>query len=255
MKHDEIYSLIVDRYIGGELPDEEQIAFEKQLRHDLELQQELQFQHKLHAMIADTEVIQLKQQLDTIYAEQYTPWLRTISAKASKNRKLILRVTALAASLAIIFGSITTLVNSEQTGQQLFDDYYTSAEISMSFRSAADQIDVDLRNAMQLYENNQYSEAIVLFEKVLQEDNSRIGLNLYAGISNLEIEQYDKANKNFQSIIDKKPNAFVESAEWYLALAYLRTDEMDKAREVLTGIVNRDGYFRKDAKKILRKLK
>jgi tetratricopeptide (TPR) repeat protein len=125
----------------------------------------------------------------------------------------------------------------------------------MSFRSAADQVDNDLRSAMVHYENKEYTKAIALFEKVLNQDNSRIGLNLYSGISNMEIQEYEKANENFQKIIDHSTNAFVESAEWYLGLCYLKTEEMNKAKSVFSDIANREGYFRKDARKVLRKIK
>jgi tetratricopeptide (TPR) repeat protein len=107
---------------------------------------------------------------------------------------------------------------------------------------------------MTLYENKDYADAIQLFEKVLAEDNSRVGLNLYSGISHMEIEEYAEANNSFKKIINHKANAFIESAEWYLGLCYLKTNENDKAAIVFEDIVERDGYFKKDARKIIKKL-
>ena len=70
----------------------------------------------------------------------------------------------------------------------------------------------------------------------------------------MEIEEYTKANESFNKIIDHKANAFIESAEWYLGLCYLKTNENQKAFEVFGEIVERDGYFKKDARKIIKKL-
>ena len=70
----------------------------------------------------------------------------------------------------------------------------------------------------------------------------------------MEIKQYDEANKNFKRIIDHKANAFIESAEWYLGLCYLMTNDNLKAREVFEDIASSDGYYKKEARRILKKI-
>ena len=125
----------------------------------------------------------------------------------------------------------------------------------MSFRTAENVVDNDLRSAMILYEQKEYTKAIELFENILKADESRIGLNLYTGISHMEIKEYAEANKNFKKIIDHKANAFIESAEWYLGLCYLMTDDTVKAEEIFVDIAGKNGYYRKEAKRILKMLK
>lgn len=256
MKQEVNLSAYVDKYLDDVLSDKEKKQFNRELRYDTDLQEELDLQKKLNVMLQDGEVLELAQQLDAIYEEQYTPWVKQVGRKIHINRKTLLRSVSIAASVAFILFSLTWLTRVTETSVDgIYEDHFETAEISMSFRSAADQVDQDLRKAMKLYEDKEYTEAIVLFENVLSRDNSRIGLNLYSGISHMEIEEYEKATSNFRKIIDHKANAFVESAEFYLGLCYLKTDETEKAVTVFQDIVNRDGYFRKDARKILRKIK
>jgi hypothetical protein len=46
---------------------------------------------------------------------------------------------------------------------------------------------------------------------------------------------------------------FVEEAEWYRALCYLKLEQKDAAQKHLLAIINRKGYYAEDAKAILRK--
>jgi TolA-binding protein len=71
----------------------------------------------------------------------------------------------------------------------------------------------------------------------------------------MEVKQYDEANIRFKKIIDHKTNAFIESAEWYLGLCYLLKEDEEMAIEIFTEISNNKGFYSKESKKILRKLK
>jgi TolA-binding protein len=71
----------------------------------------------------------------------------------------------------------------------------------------------------------------------------------------MEINEYAKANENFKRIIDHKANAFIESAEWYLGLCYLKTGDINKATEIFQTIAVSEGYYKKEARKVLKRIK
>jgi tetratricopeptide (TPR) repeat protein len=249
MKQEVNYSRYVDRYLDGVMSDSEQIWFEKELDDNAALKSELAMQQKIKTVLQDTGVLDLQVQLDEIYKKTYNPWKDAISIKSTPMRVL----AGIAAGIIIAVVLVTTL-SRKTTSQDLFAEYYKPAEINMNFRTAEDIVDSELRKAMVFYESKNYNQAIVLFEKILKSDNTRVGLNLYSGISRMEINQYDEANRNFSKIIDHKANAFVESAQWYLGLCYIMTNEVDRARDVFTSIVKSDGYYKKDARRILKKI-
>jgi tetratricopeptide (TPR) repeat protein len=255
MKQEMNYSMYVDRYLDGVMSLDEQFWFEKELQHDTNLQEEVKLQRDLQKMLAEKEVLELESELDVIYERAYHPWKTTFSSVSKNIKDSLTKYSVIAASIAvIIIVSVSFLGNRGSSNADIYNAHYQPAEINMSFRAIAEEVNSDLRTAMTLYENKEYAEAIGLFEKVLAEDNSRIGLNLYSGISHMEIEEYAEANQSFKKVIDHKANAFIESAEWYLGLCYLKTNENEKAAAVFGGIVERDGYFKKDARKIIKKL-
>jgi tetratricopeptide (TPR) repeat protein len=255
MKQEMNYSMYVDRYLDGVMSVDEQFWFEKELQHDADLQEEVKLQKNLQKMLAEKEVLELESELDVIYQQTYHPWKTTISSVSRNIKESLTKYTVVAASIAlIIIMSVTFFSRRGSTNADIYNAHFQPAEISMIFRASAEEVNSDLRNAMTMYENKEYGKAIQLFEKVLAEDKSRIGLNLYSGISHMEIEEYAEANKSFQKVIDHQANAFIESAEWYLGLCYLKTNENEKATEVFEEIVERDGYFKKDARKIIKEL-
>jgi tetratricopeptide (TPR) repeat protein len=254
MKQEINYSRYVDRYLDGVMNSNEKIWFEKELEGNKELQESVSFHRRIMSAIADTEIVDLQNQLDTIHKQSYKPWTRAKHLSGNP-KKILYALGGIAATVVILMFVWVNSVKNNASTADLFAQYYQPAEINMSFRTAEDIVDRDLRSAMVFYETRNYRQAIQLFEKILEGDQSRIGLNLYSGISNMEISEYAKANENFRRIIDHKANAFIESAEWYLGLCYLKTGDVTKAIEIFQAIADSDGYYRKEAKKVLNRIK
>jgi len=252
MKQEMNYSEYVDRYLDNVMSKEERIWFEKELEGNLKLQNEVKLQKNLQAAITDSETMALKKQLNLIHDQVYKPWTVKVSKFSMK------KATVIVSGIAVAFALVALFLISQKnkpSSADLYAQYFKPAEIGMSFRTSGNAVSNELRTAMMLYESKRFDEAIVMFEQILEKDNSRVGLNLYSGISHLEVNQYDEANIRFKRIIDHKSNAFIESAEWYLGLCYLLKEDEENAVEVFKKIVDKKGYYAKDAKKILNKLK
>ncbi len=248
------YSRYIDRYLDGVMETDEKIWFEKELKDNKELEAELQFQKRIFEVISDNETMMLHTQLEEIHSNIYRPWVRSLNIPTSTIRRYMYVAGTVAATLAILMILWFTSSKDKVSTADLFAEYYQPAEINISFRTAEDIVDSDLRTAMFFYENKEYSKAITLFEKILDSDQTRIGLNLYSGISHMELNHYTKANENFRKIIDHKENVFIESAQWYLGLCYIKTGEIDKAKDIFESIDANNGYYKKEAHKVLKKL-
>lgn len=254
MKQEINYSRYVDRYLDGVMESDEKIWFEKELENNEELKSEVSFQKRLLNVLADSEILDLNSQLEDIHSQVYKPWARSINLPL-RSRKTLYILGSMAATIAVLMFVWLNSAKNNISSAELYAEYYQPAEINMSFRTAEDIVDKDLRSAMLLYEDKEYSKAISLFEKILSTDDSRIGLNLYSGISYMELSHYAEANENFKRIIDHKANAFIESAQWYLGLCYLKTGEIDKANEIFQAIASSEGYYKKEARKVLKKIR
>ena len=95
----------------------------------------------------------------------------------------------------------------------------------------------------------------VLFKKILDKDNSNIAVWFYYGISNIETKNYENSIKAFNTIIKQNDNLYIEHAEWYLGLCYLKNNQKEKAIDQFMLVAsNPDNFHRQEAKNILEKL-
>jgi tetratricopeptide (TPR) repeat protein len=251
MKQDFDYSRFIERFLKGEMSPEEKKWFEKEIEGNLALKNEIDFRRQVDTVLSDKEMIELKAQLDQIHQEIY----EVTERGKGTIRKIYQRVYVAAGSLVIIAFLLTMfLTNRNYSNEKLIDLYYSPAKVSVNFRTSAPDQD-KLAQAMKLYENKQFEKAIAIFESILSKDESKIGLNLYSGISYLELAKYNEANKNFQKILNNKPNAFVESATWYLGMCYIMTNERVKAAEQFEALASKDGYYKENARNILKRIK
>jgi tetratricopeptide (TPR) repeat protein len=161
-----------------------------------------------------------------------------------------------AASLAVIisFGTYGVFFK-KVSGNRIVTQFYKPYDVTLVNRSENRDINVVLREALMYYQNEEYSEAIPLFQEVLEMNPMNVESNLYTGISQFEIKLYEEAKQSFSRVIEHDDNLYIEQAEWCLGFCYLMLDEKDKAIIHFTRVKDVNGLYSKDAKKILRKLK
>jgi tetratricopeptide (TPR) repeat protein len=251
MKQDFDYSRFIERFLQGDMTPDEKIWFEKEIEGNSALKNEIDFRRQVDSVLSDKDLIELKAQLDQIHQEIY----EVTERGKGTIRKIYQRVYFAAGSL-VIFALLFTmyLSNRNLSNDRLLELYYQPAKVSMNFRASAPGQD-KLAQAMQLYQGKQYAKAIALFENIIKNDASSVGVNLYSGISYMELKQYSKANQKFQNILKNRPNPFVESATWYLGMCYIETNDRDKAAQQFAALANKGGFYQHDAKSILKHIK
>jgi tetratricopeptide (TPR) repeat protein len=60
----------------------------------------------------------------------------------------------------------------------------------------------------------------------------------------MEIKDFNKAIDILNQIIANQDNAFLEHAEWYLALCYIKTNRLTEAKKIINQIKTSDSYYR-----------
>lgn len=229
----------------------EATAFEETLENDPELKEEVDLYREVEAAIADTEMLDLRAQLDEIH-EELTPQLEKLKRNSSKR---ILRY-AVAASLAVIISLGTySLFFRNVNNNRIVTEFYKPYDVTLINRSANTSITPLMREALYKYENQEYKEAISLFRDILELNPEMTASHLYSGISYLEIEEYTHAKQSLTAVLEHNDNLYMEQADWYLGIVYLLNDERDKANLQFQKIREKDGFYKEEAAKILRKLK
>jgi tetratricopeptide (TPR) repeat protein len=157
--------------------------------------------------------------------------------------------------VAAIIASVLYYTTGRTSAEEIYTKYYKPYEMSMRVRSADNSTNKMLTKAISLYDSGNFKEAAVLFEKVLACDSTKMAINLYSGISSMEIKEYNDADRSFNRIIDHNNNPYIEQAQWYLGFCYLMTNKTKLARQQFKAIANSNSFYKKDADKIYRKIK
>ncbi len=241
---------LIEKYIDGELEGKELLNFETLLSTDHDMKQDYNLSLGINNSIMEEDVMALRETMDYMYQDEAK--VKRIPSTFSKRR--FYYAAASTALLLAAGGVMQHLQQPDLDSFAAFEKYYTPYEVSVTYRSGNLEIDRVLINALEHYEEQDYEEALVLFEEVLEYRQNDMAATLYSGISYMEEERYQKAAKSFNSIIENNDNLFIEQAKWYLAMCYLKTEKTDKAKIVLNEIIKEESYYKSEAKKLLKDL-
>src|SRR5690606_9044525 len=231
---------LIENYFLDKLSLQEQEAFNNLLEHDPEFKAQVAFESKVRKSIFVQKHQDLKSQLKSV--EENLP------KKRSNNSYWIAASVVLLLSLGFywMFRPLST--------EQLFADYYqpaanTTHPIVRDHNTQESQIS----QAFIAYESQDYKVAQELFSSVYSATQES-ELLLYQGISCLELNNTQEAIRVLLS--HKHMNdSLVHKTEWYLALAYLKSGETEKAKAQLKEVINHpQGYNIHQAKELLAKL-
>ncbi|MDY6800618.1 MAG: tetratricopeptide repeat protein [Bacteroidota bacterium] len=237
---------IIDKYLNGEMNDQELKRFEHLLSSDVEVQEELELHQAIGDAIMEDDIMSFRDTMQMIYAEDK----KVKRQPAGFSRKKLFYAAATIALLLAIGGIVKQLTQPDYDNHQIFDKFYQPYEVTVTYRSGNTETDRMLLNALQKYEDGNYEQALVLFEQLLEKRKDDMSINLYSGISYMEVAKYQKATQSFQTIITDNNNLFIEQAEWYLAMCYLKTEDNKKAKELLDELIKKESYYKEMAEKI-----
>jgi tetratricopeptide (TPR) repeat protein len=244
---------IIEDYLAGTLPADELAVMQQRLKLDQGLRSEVRLHQEVNEAIGEKQVIALRQTLDSIHQQTFPTKTFRLGDMMRKPRAYYV-----AASLALLLsvgGVLLRQAPGELTNQEVYQKYYEPYQTGVTYRSGDAAIDQLLLEAMQHYEAGQYENASALFEKVLNDRSDDMAVTLYSGISAMELERYKKAGTQFKDIINHKKNLYLEQAQWYLALCYIKTDSLPKAQQILNHLATDETFYQEEAQKVLEDIK
>lgn len=241
----------LEKYLKGEMSAKEMKKFEAMLINDNELLREIALEQELDAVLMDSDILDLKMKLaNARNSSGKAVHLSPVISMMKSNMKYV----AAAASMGVLItAGVLTLTPRSYTSDKLFKMYYQPDKAVVVNR--AGRGNVNIVEALMKFQKKEFEVASGMFEEILINNPDNIALRFYNGISYIETEKYDEAIKSFNIILKDKDNLYVEHAEWYVALCYLKKEQVEDARIQLLRIANEeDGFYKEDAKKILEKL-
>jgi tetratricopeptide (TPR) repeat protein len=248
MKNQLKHSASIEQYLANEMAPPERNAFRKELQSNPDLADELKFSQTIDSALMRDDIIDLRRKLLTAIhssrpAEKEVPVIRMNTRKWWYAAASMLVLCAVTATLYLQMPRNTTT-------DSLFTQYYTSENIVDLTRG-----DENIVDAVVKFQQKDFRTASVLFKNILEKDNSNIAVWFYYGISSIETQNYINAINAFTNIIENNDNLYIEHAEWYLGLCYLKNNQKQKAVEKFTVIASDpENFHNQEAKDVLEKL-
>jgi len=257
----------MNQYINNELTGEALLEFEQLLASDPLLVKELHFHQKVDQTLMakkinnKEEIKALFQQFGEKYIINHTE--TEIEAKVvemkpntssdhkpltvEKSNSGVLRwlapVIGLAAAALLIFYIGLGEVDPKQLAEQHFEP------TTVDFISRSGETN-DLTIAQQAFDSQDYHKALSLFSKYPDNTQAQIA----KGSCEFVLNKPQKARDTFQQLANKNIDKNIKvQAQWYLALSYLKLDNVSQAKINLQLIPSNSNYF-EASKSIIEKL-
>lgn len=243
------FSSFIEKYISGEMSNTERRWFEKELEGNSRLRKELELRQTTDKILRNKDILLLRSKLSEIERS------RSVSKRFTLPVVPAFYKYAAVITLLLAVGTITYQPWADMSNEQIISKYYKLYEPPSAQRSASAETNMLFTKAIELYYKQDYEQAAVLFFKVIETNPKDMQSMLLNGVANFEISKYPEAQNSLNKVIDDNNNLFIDQAEWYLALCYIKTGETEKAKIQLLTIRKGDGIYKSNARKILRKLK
>jgi tetratricopeptide (TPR) repeat protein len=254
---------MIMRYLDGEVIGEDKLLFEYELSINSTLREKFRLVKDVDKVLADEELFSFVGKLNKAHmlhnALESDDSTLDVQLPRESSKVVFLKswkfMAAASVTLLFAISSISYLYLSNSPTDSLFNEYYQHYDAAMVTRSISPAESGDLVMAIQDYDKSNYKAAIVKFEKIIQADATNTAARFFVGVSYIEVKNYTKAIENLQYVINKNDTAFVEHAQWYLALCFVKNNQKGDALPLLNKIASSSNYYKPQAMDILKKLK
>ena len=238
----------IDEVLEDELLDE----FNVELNENTDLMAEVSLRKKVNESIGEKDIFSLRDELKNARENVESKEIKSIVPETNFSIQRMWRTSV--AILIFLIGIAGVLNNGIKTLDKVYDKYFEAPNWSPE-RSATSELGF-LQEGNLYYINGEYEEAVKVYDKALiNVENEKYVFNFFKGASLQNLNRYEEAITEFSKVINDGDNMFIEEAEWYKSLCYLKLGNKKIAREELMAIISRKGDYEKDAKAILRRLK
>ena len=236
---------LIENYFSKNISKQELLEFNHLYKTNPEFKEEVDFLKAIKSVSEVEDDVEFKKQL-TSYESEYT------QQEKKKIAKWLKPLTAVAA-LLIIALSINFLINSSINEDKLFATYFEPSKNVSSPIVRSETDETVLINAFIAYSEMNYIQAISLFDKAF--DNTKNSeLLFYEGNSLLALGKTEEAIETLKEHLTYD-DTLSNRTHWYLALAYLKMKQLDKAKVELKALITSEETFKKtEAISLLEKL-
>jgi tetratricopeptide (TPR) repeat protein len=243
----------IEAFATGEMDEDLRASFEEELKQNPGLVTEVNLYTDINEAIAEKDIMSLRNELANIRAAKgAVKETKRVVFDFTKNSKKVWMSAV--ASIAVILVFTALLGKHGVSDADMYNSFYSRYESGGVYRSGGTEADESLTDALQKYNEKDYVGAIELFEQLVVNGEDNASSNFYAGVSYQELGNYPKAIGAFEKVLAEEDNLFIEQAEWYVGLCYLKTKQKAKAIEKFEKIRNSQSFYRIKADKLYKRI-
>ncbi|WP_299097185.1 hypothetical protein [uncultured Winogradskyella sp.] len=232
---------LIELYFEDKLSNEQKTVFENLLDTDEKFRTQFELEEQVKKAIISTKKDDLKEHLKQIEHQQ-------ANKKATKYYKIAI-VASLITCLSIVG---IWKQNQPISNDALFAVYFQPYDNIIVPNSRSNEIESPRVIAFRNYDTQNYKIASKQFADLYKNTSTSYYL-FYQAICELQLGNTDKSIDLFNSHKQYSDN-LSQHRNWYLALAYLKANDLEKSQKILTQIISAKAYKYKDAETILEKL-
>jgi tetratricopeptide (TPR) repeat protein len=240
----------IEEYISGSLEGEELEMFQAELNENTDLRAEVSLRRNVDAAIGEKGIFALRDKLKNVQQEVKNKEIKSLIPDAKVQQMNWWRAGV---AVVVVLFAIAGICKNELGNNidQTYNRYYQQPEWAPQ-RSVATDLGF-LQQANNYLVEGEYQKALLLYDKAIKEKEEKFVYRFYKAASLQKLGRYEEAIPEYSEVIQHGDNIFVEEAEWYRALCYLKLEQKEAAQKHLLAIINRKGYYADDAKAVLRK--
>ena len=174
---------------------------------------------------------------------------------SSRKESHFTRISLLAAAAMIALFCVFKVLIPLNDAEKLYNRFY---EPMSAFSPVTRNINTDLMvkftEAVTMYKYGDYQAAATGFSDLIHQDSSSTVFQFFAGLTQMEVGNYSRASVLLSNVTDLSSD-YQKDAQWYLGLSFLKTGEKTKAISCFEVLTESEGFYKKKARNLLRRLK
>lgn len=232
----------IERYYAHKLTKRELEEFEKKVKEDKE------FRYEVKAYIAARKAVEmkaderLKNRLNRIGNEMFEKQIKKPAGKLIKLHRWSYIAAAVFIGIVSTVFIVYTAGNNRFSAGKIIAEYYAKpdpkAYVTRDVSLHADRIDLLWDSALSEINKQQYNNALVVIDSLLQlkaGDTGPSTLYYFRGYCYFETQQFEKAIQAYSTI--KPASRFYFDAQMNSSLAYLKTNDKTSAKKILVALI------------------
>jgi tetratricopeptide (TPR) repeat protein len=241
----------IEDYIDGILEEELFEEFKLELNDNTDLIAEVNLRKQINEAISENDIFNLRNELIVARQTSEVKKMKMIIPDTKTTNLKFWRSSV--AIIIVLIGLAGVLSQNIVSTNHIYNTYFDAPTWSPE-RSVSNEISL-LQEANKSYLNADYAGVAKIIDQMPMSGDENPVFSFYKAASLQNLNNYDGAVESYTKVINHGDNLFIEEAEWYRCLCYLKLENYEKLKMELLAVIQRKGHFENDAKAVIRRLK